>query len=84
LPEAIARMSENPAQVLGVPSARIEKNQVADIAIFDLDKEWTVVADKFESKGKNSVFNGMKLAGAAQYVFSRGKLRLDGGAISLN
>lgn len=82
LPDAISKLTLGPARVLGVPAPKIEKGAPADIAIFDLNKEWTVDPAKFESKGKNSVFGGMKLTGAAEYVFYGGKLLLDKGEVN--
>ncbi|MGN0396301.1 MAG: dihydroorotase family protein, partial [Coprococcus sp.] len=59
------KMSYNPARVIGIDDKRgyIAKDAVADIAIFDADKEWIVEADDMHSKSKNSPYIGKLLKG---------------------
>ncbi len=49
----------------------------ADFTVIDIDKEWTVEADKLESKGKYSPLNGTKLKGKVIKTIVRGKVVFD-------
>jgi dihydroorotase len=60
----IAALTMGPAHVLGYEKlGTLEIGAPADICIFDLHKEWTVDADKFVSKGKNTPLDGQMLKG---------------------
>lgn len=56
-------MSTKPAEILGLEGGRLVEGARADIAVVDPDAEYTVEADSFASKGKNSVFDGWRLKG---------------------
>ena len=56
-------MSTKPAEILGLEGGRIAEGARADIAIIDPDAEYTVDAESFASRGKNSVFDGWRLKG---------------------
>ena len=53
LPEIAAKMSGNPARILGLEGGEIAEGAAADLTIADLEEEWTVDSSKFLSKGKN-------------------------------
>ena len=72
LPALIKLMSSNPAKILGLGSGEIKVGEIADITIADLDKQFTVDASKFVSKGKNSLFDGWKLCGVVKHVIVDG------------
>jgi dihydroorotase len=60
----IAALTVGPARILGYEKlGTLETGAPADICIFDLHKEWTVDADGFVSKGKNTPLRGQKLKG---------------------
>ena len=50
----IRAMSTAPARLLGVDAGVIAEGKDADLTIIDLNKEWTVDASSFYSKGKSS------------------------------
>lgn len=81
LNEAIAKMSWNPAKVLGLDKGTLSKGKEADITIIDLDAEEKVDPEKFESKGRNTPFAGMKLKGKALYTIVGGKVVMRNGKI---
>ena len=74
LPEIAQRMSLNPAQILGLEGGKIEEGGVADLMLASLDEEWTVKADELVSKGKNTPFDGCKLAGVVKATIVDGKV----------
>lgn len=75
LPEIAAKMSGNPARILGLEGGEIAEGAAADLTIADLDEEWTVDSSKFLSKGKNTPFNGRKLSGAIKYTVVDGNVK---------
>lgn len=75
LPEIAAKMSGNPARILGLEGGEIAEGAAADLTIADLDEEWTVDSSKFLSKGKNTPFNGRKLSGSIKYTIVDGNVK---------
>lgn len=69
-----AKMSYNPAKVLGIPKGTLDVGKIADITIIDPDKEYTIDVNTFESKGKNTPFDGYKVSGEVEYTILNGKV----------
>lgn len=69
-----AKMSYNPAKVLGIPKGTLDEGKVADITIINPDKEYTIDVNTFESKGKNTPFDGYKVSGEVEYTILNGKV----------
>lgn len=61
--QAVAKMSINPARILGIEKGPLAAGAVADITVLDPDCQWVVDPSKFYSKGRNTPFAGMKLRG---------------------
>jgi dihydroorotase len=81
LPEIIERMSTRPARLLGAVGGSLAIGSVADITVFDPDKEWTVDCDKFYTRGKASPFAGRKLQGQAVLTVVEGKIVMRDGQV---
>jgi len=75
--ELVKLMYENPIELFGLTKRGIKENNVADLIVFDPEKEWEVETEKFKSKGKNTPFQGKKLIGKTEMTFSNGKLVYD-------
>ena len=75
--QVVMAMSCNPARILKLEGGVIEKGKPADITIVDENKKWTVDTEKFESKGKNCIFEDLELTGKAAYTIVDGKVVLD-------
>ena len=69
-----AKMSYNPAKVLGIPKGTLDEGKIADITIIDPDKEYTIDVNTFGSKGKNTPFDGYKVSGEVEYTILNGKI----------
>jgi len=69
------KMSLNPAKILGIPKGTLQIGADADITVVDPDVKWTVSANEFHSKSKNSPFIGWELCGRATAVFVGGVRR---------
>lgn len=72
--DAIAKMTINPARILGLPGGTLKVGSDADITIIDPDKKWTVKADQFHSHSKNSPFIGWKLSGQTWMTILGGRI----------
>jgi len=72
----VQKMSYNPAKILGIPKGTLQVGADADITVVDPDVKWTVSADSFHSKSRNSPYIGWELFGKASAVFVGGVRRL--------
>jgi dihydroorotase len=70
--ELVKKMCVNPSKMLGLNKGTIELGKSADILIFDINEQYMVDISTFESKSKNSPFNGFKLYGQPQYTIVGG------------
>jgi len=61
--DVLRRLTCAPADLLGLEAGRIAKGRKADLTLFDPDRGWKVIADKFKSKSKNSPFDGRPVQG---------------------
>lgn len=68
-----AKMSYNPAKVLGIDKGTLNVGTIADITIIDPEKEYTINTEDFVSKGKNTPFNGYKAKGMVVRTIVSGK-----------
>lgn len=74
LMKIVRMMCETPRRLLGIEGGSLEPGNVADIAIVDLNKEWTVDPEKLHSKSKNTCFKGMTFKGKVKYTIVNGKI----------
>jgi len=61
-------------RIMGVPGGIIEKGAIADITIFDPDRQWTIDKDRFMSKSRNTPFHGFNVQGAVFATIADGKI----------
>src|SRR4030095_6896125 len=59
----IARLSRDPARLLGLPGGSLAAGGPADVTILDLEGGWTIDPARFQSKSRNSPFGGWVLTG---------------------
>ena len=72
--ELVEKMSVNPARILGIDAGTLRVGANADIALVDLNEEWTVDPEKLHGKRKNTPFKGIKLTGKVKKTFLGGKI----------
>lgn len=72
LSKGISKMTVEPARIIRVDKGTLSPGADADIAIFDVNKEWVVDPRERFSKSNNCVFNGKTLIGKAMYTFVGG------------
>lgn len=66
-------MSTKPAAIIGSDRGTLNVGAPADIVLFDINNEFTVNVDEFETKGKNSPYDGWKLFGKVRRTINGGK-----------
>ena len=74
LTEAIAKISLQPAQILGVAGGHLSENADADIAIFNPLQAWKVSDRDLISQGKNTPFLGLEMLGKVHYTLLHGQI----------
>jgi len=74
LAKTLARVTSDPARVLGVQSGRIAPGAPADLVLFDAEELWRVAPAALKSQGKNTPFLGYELAGRVRATIVAGKV----------
>ncbi|MGH8741876.1 MAG: amidohydrolase family protein, partial [Burkholderiales bacterium] len=72
LAATLARITSEPARILGVASGRIAHGAPADLAIFDPQAPLRIAAETLKSQGKNTPFLGHELAGRVRHTVVAG------------
>jgi dihydroorotase len=74
-PAVLAKMSCNPARVLGIAKGTLALGADADITIIDPAARWVVDPAAFRSKSTNTPFAGWELTGRADTVIVGGRVK---------
>lgn len=74
LQELVDKMTKKPSESFNLPYGTLEEGSLADLTIIDLEKEETINAKDFVSKGKNTPFDGWKCIGWPVATIFGGKL----------
>jgi dihydroorotase len=67
-------MALNPARIMGIDKGTLMPGAAGDLTILDLESEYTVNAEEFVSKGKNSPFDGWTLKGRPVFTICKGRV----------
>ncbi|OIO71854.1 MAG: dihydroorotase [Zetaproteobacteria bacterium CG_4_9_14_3_um_filter_49_83] len=79
--DLIAKMSCNPAKLLGLNSGTLSIGAEADVCIFDENATWTVDREKMVSKGKNTPWHGKQMTGEVTHTIKAGRVVFENGTI---
>ena len=60
---ALARVTCDPAAIMGVEAGSLAVGSIADVCVFDPDSSWTVTPESLRSQGKNTPFLGSEMTG---------------------
>jgi len=63
--EAVGRLTEAPARILGLKAGRLAKGLPADLILFDPERPWVVQESSIRSKSKNTPFERRPVQGMA-------------------
>lgn len=74
LEKLVEMMSVRPREIFGIDGGEIKESAVANLALLDVDKEWTVNPDNFVTMGRATPFEGWKLQGENLLTIYRGEI----------
>lgn len=72
--KVLAKITLDPAKILGIDAGHITVGNAADLCIFDPDDYWKVTSSAILSQGKNTPFLGMELPGRTRYTLVNGHI----------
>ena len=78
LPAALARITSEPARVVGIEAGTLAQGAVADLCVFDPQAFWKVERDALHSQGKNTPFLGLEVPGRVRYTLVAGNVVHEG------
>jgi dihydroorotase len=76
---ALARVTRDPARILGIEAGRLSVGAAADLCLFDPAGGFTVSRETLKSQGKNSPFLGMTLPGRVRFTLLDGHVAYENG-----
>jgi dihydroorotase len=74
LETVVRALTVNPARVLHLAAGTLVAGSVADIAVIDPEREWTLQRGALHSKSKNTPFDGWTMKGAARATVVGGRV----------
>ena len=80
-PEAIRKLTINPARLLGIPKGTLKPGADADVTLIDPTARWTIDPSQFRSRSRNCPFAGWEVRGRAHTVIVCGEVRYTLGGI---
>ena len=78
LAKTLARITTDPAKILGIDAGSLKVGAPADVCVFDADASHRITRDGLKSQGKNTPFLGHELQGRVRYTLIDGHLAYDG------
>jgi dihydroorotase len=74
LAPGLARITSEPARVLGINAGELKPGGGADLCIFDPARYWKVEPAALKSQGKNTPYTGVELKGKVSYTLVEGQI----------
>ena len=78
LPAALARITVQPAAILGIDAGHLGVGAPADVCIFDPAAHWRVEPAALRSQGKNTPFLGLEVPGKVRMTLVAGHVVFEG------
>jgi len=75
--QLIAKLTINPARIIGIDKGTLSVGKMADITIIDPTKHHIIDKQSFRSKSRNTPFHGRAVWGQVQYTIVEGKIVYD-------
>jgi len=79
--ELIAKLTINPAHILGLDKGTLGIGKMADVTIIDPNFKFNIDMDTFKSKSRNTPFHDREVQGKVMYTLVNGKIVYEGGEI---
>jgi dihydroorotase len=73
LARIVEMLTTGPALAFSLPAGTLAEGSPADITVVDPEGEWTVEAQRFKSKSRNTPFAGWRLRGSVAATFVAGR-----------
>ena len=75
IPQVVHYLCTNPAKIAGLypKKGTIQTGSDADLVLIDPKKEWTITTEKMHGNADYTCYEGMKVTGAIEKVFLRGR-----------
>ncbi|BBN58836.1 dihydroorotase [Hydrogenovibrio marinus] len=73
LNQALAKVTNHPANIIGLHHGSLETGNSADFCIFDPETHWTLERKEMISKGDNSPFQGWEFRGQIEATYFQGR-----------
>lgn len=80
-PQLIDKLTAGPARVLGLDRGSLAVGSTADVTIIDPQEAWTIDAQQFHSRSRNTPFDGMSVRSQVKTVLVDGQIRFDNGQL---
>jgi dihydroorotase len=74
LSAAIAKLTTEPARILGLNNGSLTPGQAADLCLFDPQRYWKVEPRSLKSSGKNTPYQGVELRGKVRATLVDGHI----------
>lgn len=74
LPEAVKKLTLDPARILGIDGGLLKKGAAADLTVIDPDTDYTLTEKELQSRSANSPFLGARLRGRAELTMVGGRI----------
>jgi dihydroorotase len=74
LPTALARITSDAANLLGIDAGHLSVGADADVCVFDAERYWKVEPASLLSQGKNTPFSGFELRGRVTHTLVGGQI----------
>ena len=71
---ALARITCDPAAILGIEAGSLSVGSPADVCVFDPDESWRVTPEALRSQGKNTPFMGYEVSGRVRMTLVGGRI----------
>jgi dihydroorotase len=75
-PQMLAKMTVNPAAVLGIDRGTLKPGRPADVTVIDPAVKWTIDPAAFKSKSRNTPFGGREVTGRAVATVVGGEVKM--------
>ena len=74
LVKGLARITSDPARVLGISAGKLAPGVGADLCVFDPARYWKVEPAALKSQGKNTPYTGVEIKGKVRYTLVEGQI----------
>ena len=73
-PTALARITRDAANILGIDAGHLSVGADADVCVFDAERYWKVEPSSLLSQGKNTPYSGLELKGRVTHTLVGGQV----------